>query len=261
MKLFDPDPTLRWLFCMTHPDDEISICAWIRRLAAAGAHVSMCWTHTAPHRESEARAVADLLGVPAQNLTFLGAPDGTVCNHLAELLPLMRTAVAKARPDRVVCGAFEQGHLDHDSTNWLVHRAWNGLVLEVPFYHSYHTRLQTMNCFRPGPKRGVSAAVTGRVALQAPRRAANIPRRTSGLYCCGTRSGRRSASARHDCPRGSVCACKRTRISRFPIATQVGGEGARDAGLEAVGEGGRVCGSGHRRRLVGGANHPSNMNR
>ena len=147
MKLFDSDPKLRWLFCMTHPDDEISICSWIRRLTLVGAHVSMCWTHTAPHRESEARAVAKLLGVPGENLTFFDAPDGDVCSHLADLLPLMRQVVVKARPSRVVCGAFEQGHLDHDSTNWLVHRAWNGPVLEVPFYHSYHTRLQNMNCF------------------------------------------------------------------------------------------------------------------
>ncbi|MHB8636430.1 MAG: PIG-L deacetylase family protein [Fimbriimonadaceae bacterium] len=150
MKLFDPDPKLRWLFCMTHPDDEISICAWIHRLRQAGAHVSMCWTHTAPHREHEARGVAKLLGVTEDNLTFLNAPDGGVCNHLAELLPTMRRVVTKARPDRVVCGAFEQGHLDHDSTNWLVNRAWAGPVLEVPLYHAYHTRLQNMNCFAQG---------------------------------------------------------------------------------------------------------------
>jgi LmbE family N-acetylglucosaminyl deacetylase len=151
MRLFDPDPNLRWLFCMTHPDDEISICAWIRRLTEAGAHVSMCWTHTAPHREFEARAVARLLGVEPDNLSFLNAPDRDICSLLAELLPLMRQVVAKSRPDRIVCGAFEQGHLDHDSTNWLVHRAWNGPVLEVPFYHAYHTRLQNMNRFAQNP--------------------------------------------------------------------------------------------------------------
>lgn len=150
MKLFDPDPTLRWLFCMTHPDDEISICAWIRRLTRAGAHVSMCWTHTLPHRESEARSVAGLLGVAPDALTFLDAPDGHVCSHLAELLPRVREVITQSHPDRVVCGAFEQGHLDHDGTNWLVHRAFDGPVLEVPFYHAYHTRLQTMNTFAHG---------------------------------------------------------------------------------------------------------------
>ncbi|HLK14094.1 MAG TPA: PIG-L family deacetylase [Fimbriimonadaceae bacterium] len=147
MKAFDPNPKLRWLFCMTHPDDEISVCAWIKRLTVAGVHVSMCWTHTLPKREAEARRVASMLGVKNDDLFFLHAPDGRICDHLAELLPAMREVVNRSRPDRIVCGAFEQGHLDHDSTNWLVHRAFDGPVFEVPFYHCYHTRLQNMNRF------------------------------------------------------------------------------------------------------------------
>lgn len=151
MKLFDPDPKLRWLFCMTHPDDEISICVWIRRLREAGVHVSMCWTHDVPKRQAEARAVAKQLGVGDHELHFLGAYDGRVCEQMSELLPVLQTVVKQTRPDRVVCGAFEQGHLDHDATNWLVNRTFDGPVLEVPFYHAYHTRLQNMNSFANGP--------------------------------------------------------------------------------------------------------------
>ncbi len=147
MKLFDPDPGIRWLFCMTHPDDEISICAWVHRLTRAGAEVFMCWTHSKPEREAEARAVAELLGVHQGNLSFLNAPDRDTCDHMANLVPLMREVIEEARPDRIVCGAFEQGHLDHDATNWIVHHAWEGPVLEIPFYHTYCTRLQTLNRF------------------------------------------------------------------------------------------------------------------
>ncbi len=147
MKLFDPDPKLRWLFCMTHPDDEISICAWIHRLVRNGNSVFISWTHSNPIREREARAVALILGVPLKNLTFFAATDGDACNQIPDLLPSFGEMIEKIRPDRVVCGAFEQGHIDHDATNYLVNRTFDGPVLETPFYHAYVTRLQTLNRF------------------------------------------------------------------------------------------------------------------
>lgn len=145
--IFDADPKLRWAFCMTHPDDEISICAWIRRLTAGGARVHMSWTHSTPEREAEARRAADLLGVPAERLHFFGAPDGDVLDHIPQLLPQFKAWFAEVAPDRVCCGAFEQGHLDHDSTNYLVCHAFSGPVYEIPFYHTYLARLQRINRF------------------------------------------------------------------------------------------------------------------
>lgn len=145
--LFDPDPNLRWLFCLTHPDDEISICAWIRRLQAQGNEVFLSWTHATPRREKEARANAEVLGVPADHLRFHGATDGSACEEIPELLPKFQAMLDEIKPDRVVCGAFEQGHLDHDTTNYLVSQTFFGPVLEVPFYHTYMTRLQILNRF------------------------------------------------------------------------------------------------------------------
>ncbi|AIE84256.1 PIG-L family deacetylase [Fimbriimonas ginsengisoli] len=147
MKLFDTDPSLRWLFCMTHPDDEISICAWIQRLVRNGNPVYMSWTHSNPTREAEARAVAHLLGVPPSRLFFYQATDGSACNEIPTLLPKFREMMEIVKPDRVCCGAFEQGHIDHDTTNFLVNHSFAGPVLEIPFYHTYTTRLQTMNRF------------------------------------------------------------------------------------------------------------------
>jgi len=145
--LFDLEPNRRWLFCMTHPDDEISICAWIRRLVRNGNPVYMSWTHSNPVREREARAVALILGVPQANLFFFGATDGSACREIPLLLPPFREMMAKIKPDRVACGAFEQGHIDHDTTNFLVNASFDGPILEVPFYHTYLTRLQTINRF------------------------------------------------------------------------------------------------------------------
>lgn len=147
MKPFDHDPNLRWLFCLTHPDDDIAICAWIQRLTQAGNEVYMSWTHSNPVREAEARIVAKTLGVPETNLTFFEAIDGGICNQLEGLLPQFQALMERVKPDRVACGAFEQGHLDHDATNWLVNNSFEGPVFEIPFYHSYAIRLQTMNAF------------------------------------------------------------------------------------------------------------------
>jgi LmbE family N-acetylglucosaminyl deacetylase len=132
---------------MTHPDDEISICVWIRRLVRNGNPVYVSWTHNNETREREARAVALILGVPLQNLCFFGATDGSACEEIAQLLPEFRAMMDRLRPDRVVCGAFEQGHIDHDATNYLVNHSFEGPVLEVPFYHTYLRRLQTLNRF------------------------------------------------------------------------------------------------------------------
>lgn len=147
MKAFDLDSGLRWLFCLTHPDDEISICIWIRRLVKAGAEVHLCWTHSNDIREAEARAVAKILGVPDERLTFFRAVDGSICDELRDLLPKFKELMARVQPDRVACGAFEQGHIDHDATNWLVNHSFEGPIFEVPFYHTYTVRLQTMNRF------------------------------------------------------------------------------------------------------------------
>lgn len=146
MSLFDLSKR-RWLFCMTHPDDEISICAWIKRLTANGNEVFMSWTHSTPVREAESRKVAALLGVPDSNLFFHGATDGKVCAEFVELLPVFRTMMEQVNPDAVACGAFEQGHPDHDTTNVLVNLAFDGEVLEIPFYHTYAVKLQTLNEF------------------------------------------------------------------------------------------------------------------
>lgn len=145
--IFDLDPNLRWAFCMTHPDDEISICAWIKRLVENGNEVFLSWTHSKPSRESEARAAATLMGLRQDHLKFFGARDGHVVDQIVELHDPFRAWFAETKPDRVCCGAFEQGHLDHDATNYIVNHAFRGPILEIPFYHTYLAKLQRINRF------------------------------------------------------------------------------------------------------------------
>ncbi len=156
----------RWLFCMTHPDDEISICIWIKRLVDHGNEVFMSWSHSNPIREAESRKVAELLGIPQENLTFHDGSDATLCKDFVELLPKFRDMMAFVKPDVVVCGAFEQGHADHDTTNVLVNQTFHGPVMEVPFYHTYMTRMQKMNVFSDSAGQSVLVLTPEEVKLK-----------------------------------------------------------------------------------------------
>lgn len=152
MRAFTTSSDDRWLFCFTHPDDEIAIVAWIRRLVAANAQVHCGWSVTNETREAEARRVMKLLGVPSENLHFLRFPDGSACEHLERLAEAWRSVLEVAKPTRIVACAFECGHLDHDSTNYAVHRASMALGLEalryeIPLYHTYLTRIPVLNRF------------------------------------------------------------------------------------------------------------------
>lgn len=148
MSLIKFEQPRRWLFCMTHPDDEISVCATIRRLVSAGHHVSLSWTHSPDFRLAEGHSGAVLMGVDLANCFHHHSTDGDTCEELAKLRPSFEKMMDAAKPDVVVCGAFEQGHLDHDATNWLVNQTFDGPVIEVPFYHTYvRPRVQRMNQF------------------------------------------------------------------------------------------------------------------
>lgn len=147
MIVFDTDKSLRWLFCMTHPDDEISICAWIRTLTRLGADVFISWTHHTQIRRVEAQRAAEMLGVPQDRLFFHGGTDGAICDQMPHLLEGFRSMVQQVSPSRVCCGAFEQGHLDHDATNFMVNASFHGPVLEIPFYYTYLTRRPIVNRF------------------------------------------------------------------------------------------------------------------
>jgi LmbE family N-acetylglucosaminyl deacetylase len=137
----------RWLFCMTHPDDEISICGWMRKLVQNGNEVYLSWTHSTEVREKEGRSVAELIGIPDSNVFAFGATDGAVVSELGALHLKFDHLMKSVEPDVVVCGAFEQGHQDHDATNVLVNTTYKGLVLEIPFYHAYLSRIQHFNKF------------------------------------------------------------------------------------------------------------------
>jgi LmbE family N-acetylglucosaminyl deacetylase len=148
VKLFDPDPHLKWLFCLTHPDDEIAIAAWMRECVRNGCDVWAWWSHDVPVREAESRAAMASVGIPDERLHFFHGPDQGLVDRLDELLRAFASEAEALSPDRIVCGAYEQGHIDHDATNFLVTKTFPDVpILEFPLYHPYSRRIQTVNRF------------------------------------------------------------------------------------------------------------------
>lgn len=160
VKVFDPDPKLRWLFSLTHPDDEVAVIVWIRMLVEAGADVFVTFTHANEVREAEGKAALATAGVGEDRLFFLHGSDQGIVDEIGVLMPKIAEIAAEVRPDRVACPAFEQGHIDHDATNFMTNRVFEGTpVLEFPLYHPYTRIIQRLNRF---------ADSTGEEVLEVP---------------------------------------------------------------------------------------------
>ncbi len=147
MTAFDDNLNLKWLFCLTHPDDEIFIASWIKQLTSKGCQVYLSWTHHTHLRKKESILAAKILGVPEENLFFLDGRDGYILEDIPNLQDSFNKIIQDIKPDRIACGAFEQGHIDHDATNFMVNQIYDGPIFEIPFYHTYLTMFPKVGTF------------------------------------------------------------------------------------------------------------------
>lgn len=190
MNAFSFEPGQRWVFVFPHPDDELAVAAFIRRLCLGGAEVHILWLHHTPVRKAESTAVCIDLGVEENRLHFWHGEDGRLCEQMAEALPWLNELMAAIEPDRVATCAFEQGHLDHDATHVLVRRAFAGTVLEFPLYYGYHTIMQRMNRFSDPARQTVLPLTAEEIRLKkswAKRYPSQTIYRVLCTYhlCCG----------------------------------------------------------------------------
>lgn len=146
MKALDLSPSLNWLFCFAHPDDELAVAAMMRKLLSAGARVRAAWFHSTPERKSESESACRMIGIDG-SLTFFENADGNFIGDLAQLRKDVESVLVATQPDRVVCAAFEQGHLDHDALNLVIARSFGGTIVEFPEYWPYTPRVRAMNRF------------------------------------------------------------------------------------------------------------------
>lgn len=114
----------RWLFLFAHCDDDTLINGSMKKIITGGGQVYPVWLLSgfSPNgvrsREAEANKAMDLLGVPKENRYFVGAPAFFLL-HLKHTFEKLLPIVDKIKPDKIVAPAFEGGHVDHDTANFL----------------------------------------------------------------------------------------------------------------------------------------------
>ena len=108
MRAFEVQRGERVLFAFTHPDDELTVTAFMGRLLAQGVPFHVSWSHSTPVREAESRAALATIGVRQEDMTFFDAPDGRVVDAIAVLRPKLCGLIQRIAPTRIVTHAFEQ---------------------------------------------------------------------------------------------------------------------------------------------------------
>lgn len=108
------------LYIFAHQDDELFILRKMTRDVARGCTVHAVWITngdkrgSAERRNAEARAVMARIGVPAENLHFLGFPDQESIAHLPAVLDQVQALAARVAFREITSPAYEGGHIDHD---------------------------------------------------------------------------------------------------------------------------------------------------
>ncbi len=165
----------RTLVVVAHPDDEAVTCgALMQRMR--DPHVLFCtdgapldpyfWTkHGSRRAYSELRqkeARIALGSVAVNGMEFLKLPrsgeliiDQQLFQHLAEAVEGVLGVIERVRPDALLTLAYEGGHPDHDSVNFITHvvahersiPAW-----EMPVYTLFHKGKREFQTFMPAPE-------------------------------------------------------------------------------------------------------------
>ena len=166
--------TVVWIFA--HFDDEY--CALPLIDEARAADQAQLFLYVADYdsprvraqRHAESRRFLGWLGVPPERVIHVGAgrgvPDGGVYTALPAAFAALQEALAGVQVERVVCPAWEGGHMDHDMCCLLaaeVAAAHGGAPVEmVSLYNAHGLSAPLFRGGRPlaanGPVRGVPIA-------------------------------------------------------------------------------------------------------
>lgn len=140
----------RPLFLLAHPDDEFACSIRIRAEARAGAEVHCAYLtdggyggQPVARRRSESLQVLGLLGVPAEQVHFLGEQhgfsDGALHRQLDAADAALQALVSAIGPvDALYVPAWEGGHQDHDAVHllgWALARRHTIEARQFPLYH------------------------------------------------------------------------------------------------------------------------------
>ncbi len=164
----------RTLVIVAHPDDEAVTCgALLQRMREP--HVLFC-TDGAPLdpyfwkkqgsreayrdlRQKEARVALGVVGVG--QVEFLTTPAGErildqqLFQHLPGAVEGVLQVIDRARPEVLLTLAYEGGHPDHDSVNFITHVVAQERSLpswEMPVYTLFHKGKREFQTFMPAPE-------------------------------------------------------------------------------------------------------------
>jgi LmbE family N-acetylglucosaminyl deacetylase len=136
----------KYLFLLAHPDDDVFIAGTMKLLLDKGAEIHCAWATSGDYfglekkREKQMESAMNILGVPAENLHLLRFPDLGIVQRMNEIANAVAALVSEVKPDVIFANAFEGGHPDHDSVNFLAYEGAaragiNPRLFEFPLYN------------------------------------------------------------------------------------------------------------------------------
>ncbi|MGO9571198.1 MAG: PIG-L deacetylase family protein [Desulfomonilaceae bacterium] len=154
----------KYLFLFAHPDDEVVISGTMKLLVEAGAEVHAAWTTSGDKfvkreiREAELRRSMDVLALHESRTHLMRFPDLGMVAMLEEAADSATKLISEVGPDVIFANAYEGGHPDHDSVNFLAYEASARLgvtpdLFEFPLYNGTGTFVHwkwRINHFPPG---------------------------------------------------------------------------------------------------------------
>lgn len=165
----------RYLFILTHPDDEIFICSFINKLIQKGKKVNILYVTSGDYhgcelcliREKETTKCANSLGLSTRNLHFLRISESDLLLRTCENRNTIMNEITKIVPDCIITHEYEGGHTGHDIvsfTSWSIAKELKTYIYCFPAYYGWPEN-RTWNKFIP-PKRSTEIVLLSKKMKQ-----------------------------------------------------------------------------------------------
>jgi LmbE family N-acetylglucosaminyl deacetylase len=141
------DAQKKYFLLFAHPDDDAFIAGTMKSLIRAGAEVHGVWLTSGDYfgkgelREKELAHATSLLSLPSSQVHLLRFPDLGLMRMLDEAADRVAALIDKLKPDTIFSTAYEGGHPDHDSANFLAYEGCfragrHADLFEFPLYNA-----------------------------------------------------------------------------------------------------------------------------
>lgn len=136
----------RFVFLFAHPDDDVFASGLMRMLIEKEVQLNCLWATSGGYlggdkvRETELLRAMNILGMPQSAIHLLKFPDLGLVAMMNQAAETLADYFRQFQPQVIVVNAFEGGHPDHDSVNFLAYEGCYraGLrpaILEFPLYN------------------------------------------------------------------------------------------------------------------------------